>query len=161
MGTFGRWVPLVFTLVARGFSCAVSGFGQLLKSDPHFFLFLFFFVFSLRSSADETKLPVAREKKPLVPRVPGFRFGYNDPNDLRWQILIWIISKERTLTVIETRTRLQRHSDSLCLEIRWRNEEAINFTRNRIYSLNVFYFLLYRRRFFLFLNWFSTVKTRV
>ena len=50
-----------------------------------------------------------------------------------------------------------------CLEIRSRNEEAINSTRNRIYSLKVFYFLLYRRRvffriftFYLFLNWFST-----
>ena len=46
-----------------------------------------------------------------------------------------------------------------CLEIRSRNEEAINSTRNRIYSLKVFYFLLHRRRvffriftFYLFLN---------
>ena len=53
-----------------------------------------------------------------------------------------------------------------CLGIRLRNEEAINSTRNRIYLLKVFYFLLYRvllRRvffrifaFYLFLNWFST-----
>ena len=43
----------------------------------------------------------------------------------------------------------------LCLEIRLRNEEAINSTRNRIYSLKVFYFILYRRRY-LFLKWFST-----
>ena len=35
-----------------------------------------------------------------------------------------------------------------CLEIRSRNEEAINSTRNMIYSLKVFYFLLYRRRYF-------------
>ena len=34
------------------------------------------------------------------------------------------------------------------LEIRSRNEEAINSTRNRIYSLKVFYFLLYRYRNF-------------
>ena len=27
-------LPLSFTLGARGFSCAVSGFGQVLKSDP-------------------------------------------------------------------------------------------------------------------------------
>ena len=46
-----------------------------------------------------------------------------------------------------------------CLEIRSRNEEAINSTRNRIYSLKVSYSLLYRRRvffriftFYLFLN---------
>ena len=43
-----------------------------------------------------------------------------------------------------------------CLEIRLRNEEAINSTRNRIYSLKVVYFLLYRRRYFLFVNWFSS-----
>ena len=30
-----------------------------------------------------------------------------------------------------------------CLEIRSRNEEAINSTRNMIYSLKVFYFPLY------------------
>ena len=44
MGTFGRWVRLVFTLVARGFSCGVSGFGQVLKSDLRFFLFSLFFL---------------------------------------------------------------------------------------------------------------------
>ena len=36
------------------------------------------------------------------------------------------------------------------LEIRSRNEEAINSTRNRIYSLKVFYFLLYRYRILLY-----------
>ena len=55
-----------------------------------------------------------------------------------------------------TRTRLQRNSGLACLEIRSRNEEAINSTRNIFYSLRVSYFLLYRRRYFLFLNWFST-----
>ena len=39
-----------------------------------------------------------------------------------------------------------------CLEIRSSNEEAINFSRNRIYSLKVFYFLLYRRRYFLLVS---------
>ena len=39
-----------------------------------------------------------------------------------------------------------------CLEIRSRNEEAINSTRNMLYSLKVFYFLLYRRRYFLFVS---------
>ena len=38
-----------------------------------------------------------------------------------------------------------------CLEIRSRNE-AINSTRNRIYSLKGFYFLLYRRRYFLLVS---------
>ena len=46
----------------------MSGFGQVLKSDSHLR------VFGLRPNtcwpvADEMKLPVAREKKPLVPRV--------------------------------------------------------------------------------------------
>ena len=39
-----------------------------------------------------------------------------------------------------------------CLVIRSRNEEAINSTRNVIYSLKVFYSLLYRRRHFLFVS---------
>ena len=47
----------------------------------------------------------------------------------------------------KTRTPLQRHSALALLGVRPRNEETINnSTRNRIYSLNVFY---------LFLNWFS------
>ena len=52
----------------------------------------------------------------------------------------------------KTRTRLQRHLALACLEIRSRNEEAINSTRNIIYSPKVFYFLLYRRRYFLFVS---------
>ena len=43
-----------------------------------------------------------------------------------------------------------------CLEIRSRKKKAINSTRNSIYSLKVFYFLLYRRRYSLFLNYLST-----
>ena len=39
-----------------------------------------------------------------------------------------------------------------CFEIRSRNKRAINSTRNKIYSLKVFHFLLYRRRFFLFVS---------
>ena len=46
-------------LGARGFSCAVSGFGQVLKSDPREKLRRS----CLRPTADETKLPVTREKK--------------------------------------------------------------------------------------------------
>ena len=54
---------VILTLGARGFLCAVSGFGQVLKSDPRGK------PNTSRPVADETKLPVAREKKPLVPRV--------------------------------------------------------------------------------------------
>ena len=57
------------TLGARGFSCANSGFGQVLKSDSREKLRRS----CLRPSADETKLPVAREKKPLVPRVASYQ----------------------------------------------------------------------------------------
>ena len=39
-----------------------------------------------------------------------------------------------------------------CLEIRSRNEETVNSARNTIYSSKVFYFLLYRRRYFLFVS---------
>ena len=53
------------TLGARGFSCAVSGFRQVLKSDPREKLFFFRRGIGLRPM----KLLVAREKKPLVPRV--------------------------------------------------------------------------------------------
>ena len=61
------------TLGARGFSRADSGFGQVLKNDPREKLRRS----CLRPSADETKLPVTREKKPLVPRVPtGGSGGY-------------------------------------------------------------------------------------
>ena len=63
-------VTLLSTLGARGFSCAVSGFGQVLKSDPRFAARVFGLrPNTCRSAADETKLPVAHEKKPLVPRV--------------------------------------------------------------------------------------------
>ena len=63
------------TLGARGFSCAVSGFGKVLKSYPRVFPRGFAArVIGLRPNTcrpavDETKLPDAREKKPLVPRV--------------------------------------------------------------------------------------------
>lgn len=54
VGRFCHFVSSVYygTLGTRDFSCMVSSFGQVLKSD--------------------TKLPVAREKKPLVPGVGTF-----------------------------------------------------------------------------------------
>ena len=57
-----------------------------------------------------------------------------------------IIHKENTKDALTAELSLAR------LEIWSRNEEAINSTRNRIYSLKVFYFLLYRRRYFLFVS---------
>ena len=61
------------TLGARDFSCAVSGFGQVLKSDFAARLF------GLRPKTCRrpTKLLVKREKKPLVPRVPKPITGQN------------------------------------------------------------------------------------
>ena len=53
---------------------------------------------------------------------------------------------------LENKNALRAGFSLACLEIRSRNEEAINSTRNRIYSLKVFYFLLYRRRYFLFVS---------
>ena len=65
-----------------------------------------------------------------------------------------------------TRTLLQRCLSLACLEIRSRNEQAINSTWNRIYSLQVFhpgfftpYFWIFT--FYLFLNWFSTHVIRL
>ena len=57
----------------------------------------------------------------------------------------------------QTRTLLQRHWLSLALRFDRENEEAINSTRNSIYSLKVFtsYFIDVDT-FYLFLNWFST-----
>ena len=50
---------------------------------------------------------------------------------------------------------LQQHLSLTCFKIRSRNEEAINSTRSRIYSLKVFHSLLLDIYFF-FLNWLST-----
>ena len=54
------------TLGARGFSCAIFGFGQVLKSG---FAARVFGVRpnTCRLTADETKLPDAREKNPWYP----------------------------------------------------------------------------------------------
>ena len=52
--------------------------------------------------------------------------------------------------MLHNKNSLTAASGLACLEIRSRNEEVINSTRNMIYSLKVFYFLLYRRRYFLF-----------
>ena len=43
-------------------------------------------------------------------------------------------------------------SSLVCFEIRSRNKRAIDSTQNMIYSLKVFHFLLYSRRFFLFVS---------
>ena len=58
-GHFCLWNLKASTLGARDFSYAVSGFGQVLNSDPREKFFL---------AADETKLPDAREKKLRYPR---------------------------------------------------------------------------------------------
>ena len=68
------------------------------------------------------------------------------------RMVIFVSCAFRSVGLRKTRTRLQRHSGLAYLEIRSRNEEAINYTRNMIYSLKVFYFLLYRRRYFLFVS---------
>ena len=59
------------------------------------------------------------------------------------QVRKWLIKNKNALTAAFILA---------CFEIRSRNEEAINSTRNMIYSLKVFYFLLYRQRYFLFVS---------
>ena len=66
-----------------------------------------------------------------------------------------------TLDVADTEKQITYNKNTVTaafrlarLEIRSRNEETINSTRNMIYPLKVwfFYFLLYRRRYFLFVS---------
>ena len=59
----------------------------------------------------------------------------------------------KTLEIFWTRSRLQRHSVSLAwrLDGEMRRRLILHETK-QIYSLNVFYFLLYRRRYFLLVS---------
>ena len=60
------------------------------------------------------------------------------------------LNKRFSRAFVLTRPRLQRYSVSPAR--RSRNEEAINSRRNMIYSPKVFYLLLYRRRYLLFVS---------
>ena len=62
-------------------------------------------------------------------------------------ILVELLAK-----YIITRTLLQRPSVSLAWRLDQEMRRWFKFLRNRIYSLKVFYFLLYRRQYFLFLS---------
>ena len=62
------------------------------------------------------------------------------------------VSCQLTVPDPDLETRLPGAVGLACLEIRSRNGEGINSTRNRIYSLKFFYILLYRRRYFLFVS---------
>ena len=68
---------------------------------------------------------------------------------------------QATLDVADTEKQITYNKNTVTvafrlarLEIRSRNEETINSTRNMIYSLKVwfFYFLLYLGRYFLFVS---------
>ena len=70
----------------------------------------------------------------------------------------YIKGKSPLLIFIENKNR----RSYACLEIRSRREEAINSIQNRIYSLEVFFFVFTPYfidvdTFYLFLNWFSTL----
>ena len=66
-------------------------------------------------------------------------------------------SLQREGSLYQNKSALAASFSLACLEIRSRNEEAINSTRNRIYSLKVFYFYVIDcETFYLFLNWFSS-----
>ena len=68
-------------------------------------------------------------------------------------ILLYLSMHVMSLVILKLQEERAYSAISLaCLEIRSRNEEASNFTRNRIYSLKGFYFLLYRRRYFLLVS---------
>ena len=57
-----------------------------------------------------------------------------------------------TSSLFLNKSVLSAASSLACLEIRSINEEAINSSLNRIYSLKVFYFLFYRRRYILLVS---------
>ena len=73
---------------------------------------------------------------------------------------ITFVNDQVVFFCFSTRTRLQRHAGLACLEIRSRNEAATNSTRNLIYSLMVFYFLLYRRRYFYLCRYPNSLRRR-
>ena len=101
---------------------------------------------------------ISLESRPLNFRV--FIHAYS----LRPQTLFPVVANTRTKSIQEqiksidvdkvgsNKRALTAAFRLACLEIRSRNEEAINSTRNMIYSLKVFYFLLYRRRYSLFVS---------
>ena len=60
--------------------------------------------------------------------------------------------KLRYLSSVANKNALTAAVSLACLEIRRRNEEEIDSARNGIYLLKIFYFLLYRRRNFLFVS---------
>ena len=93
-------------------------------------------------------------------------------NLLRWSFFTFIYNRSSKMNyfIYTSHQRIQGCFDIkknaltvalslVCLDIRSRNEEAINSTRNRIYSLKVFtpYFWIFT--FYLFLNWLSTTVT--
>ena len=61
-------------------------------------------------------------------------------------------SLANTSSLFLHKNALSAASSLACLEMRSRNEEAINSSRNRIYSLKIFYFLFYRRRYVLLVS---------
>ena len=87
--------------------------------------------------------------------------GFNDIHDQDTGHGIWTGLTKKYRQRIQGCFEIKKYAltvalSLVCLDIRSRNEEAINCTRNRIYSLKVFtpYFWIFT--FYLFLNWLST-----
>ena len=86
----------------------------------------------------ETSEGVPPKKTPVSRKI----CNYGNHGTVTFHVLVVFI----TCTVSELSPALA------CLEIRSRNEEAINSSRNITYSLKVFHFPFYRCRYFLFVS---------
>ena len=74
------------------------------------------------------------------------RVVFKNPSTPRIKISRLYLRQSWLVYSCHSKNALTAASGPACLEIRSRNEEAINSTRNMIYGLKVFYFLHYRRR---------------
>ena len=107
----------------------------------------------LTSISSIIKLP-----KYFVRGQSSFRSLKQSPIFISCTITEFCVTSSLALDILEQNKNALTAAISLnCLEIRSRNEEAINSTRNRVYSLKVFYsYFIDVDTFYLFLNWFST-----
>ena len=99
-----------------------------------------------------------RRRSTLYLQISRWQYGADSSIILKFIVLRaeMVHLHEKSLTdsniVSQTMNKQERAFSGVslaCLKIRSKNEEAINSTRNRIYSLKYFCFLLYRRRYFL------------
>ena len=114
-------------------------------------LILWISVFSITSpSADFGRLrktsDIFRRLRTSSRMFGNDRVVFKNPSTPRIKISRLYLRQSWLVYSCHSKNALTAASGPACLEIRSRNEEAINSTRNMIYGLKVFYFLHYRRR---------------